>query len=55
LAGTHPAEKQTGRSIKKFVRTTRRCRTVNTRAGGHIFTPKTRYQAQLRDALAIIT
>ena len=43
LAVSHWLEHQTGWSMKKFVRTARRYRTVQIRAGTQILTPPTRY------------
>ena len=42
LAVTRFIETRTGWSIRKFVRTARRYRTVKIRASQHILTPKTR-------------
>lgn len=47
-------EERTGWSIKKFVRTTRRYRTVHIRAGHHLLTAEDPLTAELRDALALI-
>jgi hypothetical protein len=47
-------EERTGWSIKKFVRTTRRYRTVHIRAGHHLLTAEDPPPAELRDALALI-
>jgi transposase len=52
-------EERTGWSIKKFVRTTRRyrtvhIRTVHIRAGHHLLTAEDPPPAELRDALALI-
>jgi transposase len=55
LAVTHLIETKTGWSIKKFVRTARRYRTINIGAGGHILTAQDPLPADLRDALAQIT
>jgi hypothetical protein len=55
LAVTRLIEKQTGWSIKKFVRTARRYRTVDIRAAGHVLTAEDPLPSDLRDALAIIT
>ena len=44
-----------GWSIKKFVRTTRRYRTVQIRAGKQILTAADPLPRDLRDALALIT
>ena len=48
-------EDRTGWSIKKFVRTTRRYRTVHIRSGQHLLTAEDPIPADLRDALAQIT
>ena len=55
LAITHLIEKQTGWSIKKFVQTARRYRTIDIRAGQHILTAQEPLPDDLRDALALIT
>ena len=55
LAITRLIEDRTGWSIKKFVRTARRFRTVDIRAGRHILTAEDPLPADLRDALAVIT
>lgn len=54
LAVTHLIETQTGWSIKKFVRTARRYRTIDIRAGGHVLTAEDPLPNDLRDALAVI-
>jgi transposase len=54
LAITRLIEDRTGWSIKKFVRTTRRYRTVQIRAGNQILTAADPLPADLRDALALI-
>jgi hypothetical protein len=54
LAVTHLIEDCTGWSIKRFVRTARRYRTVQIRAGGHILTAQDPLPADLTDALALI-
>lgn len=54
LAITRLIEDRTGWSIKKFVRTTRRYRTVQIRAGTQIITAADPLPADLRDALALI-
>ena len=41
LAATRLIEERTGWSTKKFVRTARRCRTIQIRAGQQILTAKT--------------
>jgi len=51
----HWIERQTGWSIKKFVRTTRRYRTVQIRAGQQILTAADPLPENLRDALAKTT
>ena len=55
LAVSHWIERQTGWSIKKFVQTLRRNRTVTIRAGNHILTAADPLPAELQDALATIT
>ena len=55
LAVTRLIEDRTGWSIKRFVRTARRYRTVNIRAGTHILTAEDPLPDDLRDALAVIT
>jgi hypothetical protein len=55
LAVTHAIEKQTAWSIKKFVHTARRYRTIAIRAGGHVLTAEEPLPNDLRDALAQIT
>ncbi len=55
LAVTHLIEAQTGWSIRKFVQTTRRYRTINIRTGQHILTAEDPLPADLRDTLAAIT
>jgi transposase len=55
LAVTRLIEEQTGWSIKKFVRTARRYRTVEIRAGQQILTAEDPLPTDLRDALALIT
>jgi hypothetical protein len=55
LAITRLIENRTGWSIKKFVRTTRRYRTVQIRAGQQILTAADPLPPDLRDALALIT
>jgi transposase len=54
LAVTHLIQDRTGWSIKKFVRTARRYRTVQIRAGQHTLTAEDPLPADLRDALALI-
>ena len=54
LAVSHWIEHQTGWSIKKFVRTTRRYRTVKIKAGTQILTAADPLPDDLRDALAAI-
>ena len=54
LAVTRLVEDRTGWSIKKFVRTTRRYRTVQIRAGRQILTAEEPLPADLRTALALI-
>jgi len=55
LAITRFIEDRTGWSIKKFVRTARRYRTVHIRAGQHLLTAEDPLPDDLRDALALIT
>jgi hypothetical protein len=55
LAVTRLIEEQTGWSIKRFVRTARRYRTVEIRAGQKILTAEDPLPHDLRDALAVIT
>jgi transposase len=55
LAVTHHIENTTGWSIKKFVCTTRRYRTIAIRTGGHVLTAEDPLRSDLRDALAVIT
>lgn len=47
-------EARTGWTIKQFVRTARRYRTVNIRAGEHLLTAEDPLPGELRDALALI-
>lgn len=54
LAVSHYIEHQTGWSIKKFVRTTRRYRTVKIRAGKQILTAADPLPVDLREAIAKI-
>ena len=55
LAVTRLIEDRTGWSIKRFVRTTRRYRTIQIRAGQQLLTAEDRLSDDLRDALALIT
>jgi Transposase DDE domain len=55
MAVSHYIETQTGWSIKKFVRTTRRYRTVQIKAGRQILTAADPLPNDLRDAIAAIT
>ena len=55
MAVSHYIETQTGWSIKKFVRTTRRYRTVQIKAGRQILTAANPLPDDLRDAIAAIT
>ena len=48
-------EDRTGWSIRRFVRTARRYRTVQIRAGQQLLTAEDPLPADLRDALAVIT
>jgi hypothetical protein len=54
LAVTRFIEDRTGWSIKRFVQTARRYRTVRIRAGQQIVTAEDPLPADLRDALALI-
>jgi hypothetical protein len=54
LAVSHWIEHQTGWSIKKFVRTARRYRTVHIKAGSQTLTAADPLPDDLRDALAMI-
>lgn len=54
LAVTRLIEARTGWSIKKFVQTARRYRTVQIRAGNQLLTAADPIPAELRDALAQI-
>jgi hypothetical protein len=54
LAVTRLTERRTGWSIRKFVRTARRYRTVQIRAGQHLLTAEDPLPPDLRDALALI-
>lgn len=55
MAVSHYIETQTGWSIKKFVRTARRYRTVQIKAGRQILTAADPLPDDLRDAIAAIT
>jgi Transposase DDE domain len=55
LAVTHEIETKTGWSIKRFVQTARRYRTIAIRAGGHVLTAEEPLPEDLRNALAVIT
>jgi hypothetical protein len=55
MAVSHWIEHQTGWSIKKFVRTARRYRTVRIKAGRQILTAADPLPDDLRDALAKIS
>jgi hypothetical protein len=55
LAVTHEIETRTGWSIKRFVQTTRRYRTIAIRAADHVLTAEEPLPNELRDALALIT
>ena len=55
LAVSHWIERQTGWSIKKFVRTARSYRTVQIRAAGHTLTAADPLPDELREALAKIS
>ena len=54
LAVTRFVENATGWSIKRFVRTARRYRTVQIRVGAHTLTAEDPLPPDLRDALAQI-
>jgi hypothetical protein len=54
MAVSHYIETQTGWSIKKFVRTARRCRTVKIKAGNHTLTAADPLPDDLRAALTQI-
>ena len=54
LAVARFVEDRTGWSIRKFVRTTRRYRTVQIRAGKQLLTAEDPLPAELRDALALL-
>ena len=54
LAVTRLIEQRTGWSIRKFVRTARRHRTIQIRAGQHTLTAEDPLAPDLRDALALI-
>jgi transposase len=54
LAVSHWIERQTGWSIKKFVQTLRRYRTVTIRAGNHTLTAADPLPADIQDVLATI-
>ena len=55
LAVSHWLESQTGWSIKKFVQTLRRYRTVTIRAGNQTLTAADPLPANIQEALATIT
>ena len=55
LAVSRLIEDRTGWSIRKFVRTTHRYRTVHIRAGSQLLTAEDPIPDDLRDALARIT
>jgi Transposase DDE domain len=55
LAVTHEIEAQTAWSIKRFVQTARRYRTIAIRAGAQIITAEEPLPNELRDALSLIT
>jgi len=55
LAITHHVESRTGWSIKRFVRTTRRYRTVQIRAGNQLLTAEDPLPDDLRAALVAIS
>jgi hypothetical protein len=55
LAITRFIEDRTGGSIKKFVRTASRYRTVHIRAGQHVLTAEDPRPVEFRNSLAQIT
>jgi hypothetical protein len=55
LAVTHEIETKTGWSIKRFVQTARRYRTIDIRIAGHTVPAEHHLPDDLRDALALIT
>ena len=55
LAVTHDIEHKTGWSIKRFIQTARRYRTIAIRAGDHVLTAEEPLPTDLRDALTLIT
>jgi len=54
LASTRLIQTRTGWSIKRFVRTTRRYKTIQIRAGQHILTAEDPLPPDLRDTIALI-
>ena len=54
LAVTRFIEARTGWSIRKFVRTARRYRTIEIRAGQHILTAEDPLPTELHEILALI-
>jgi hypothetical protein len=54
LAVGRLVEDRTGWSIRRFVRTARRYRTVQIRAGQHLLTAEDPIPGDLREALALI-
>ena len=54
LAVTRFIEARTGRPVKRFVRTARRYRTIQIRAGQHLLTAEDPLPPDLRDVLALI-
>ena len=54
LAVSRLIEERTGYSIRKFVRTVRRYRTVTIRAGQQLLTAENPLPADLRETLALI-
>ncbi|MBV8291830.1 MAG: IS1634 family transposase, partial [Mycobacterium sp.] len=54
MAVSHHIEHQTGWSIKKFVRTARRYRTVQIKAGGQLLTAADPLPDDLREAITKI-
>jgi transposase len=54
LAVSRWIERQTGWSIRKFVKTARRCRTIAIQAGDHVITATDPIPDELRQALETI-
>jgi hypothetical protein len=55
LAVTHQIQRRTGWSIKRFVTTARRYRTIDIRIGGHVVPAEEQLPPELCDVLALIT